>query len=289
MEKNQIIRCCSHQFIEGDVLHWWHDDTGRGIRTKFSDDLLWLPYVVYDYIEYSGDYSILDINVPYLYGEKLLNNIDEKYDFFEQSQKIENIYMHCIRAIDKSLNFGEHGIPKIGSGDWNDGFNYVGNNGKGESVWLAFFLYDILNKFTKICEYKLDLERKNEYEKIANKLKNNVNSNCWDGGWFKRAFCDDGNVIGSCKNQECKIDSISQSWSIISKCAEKEKNNVVMDNIEKYLVDKENGIIKLLDPPFEKGKINPGYIKSYLSRDKGEWRTIHTWCNMDSNCRNFTW
>ena len=289
MEKNQIIRCCSHQFIEGDVLHWWHDDTGRGIRTKFSDDLLWLPYVVYDYIEYSGDYSILDINVPYLYGEKLLNNIDEKYDFFEQSQKIENIYMHCIRAIDKSLNFGEHGIPKIGSGDWNDGFNYVGNNGKGESVWLAFFLYDILNKFTKICEYKLDLERKNEYEKIANKLKNNVNSNCWDGGWFKRAFCDDGNVIGSCKNQECKIDSISQSWSIISKCAEKEKNNVVMDNIEKYLVDKENGIIKLLDPPFEKGKINPGYIKSYLSRDKGKWRTIHTWCNMDCNCRNFTW
>ena len=264
IEKNQILKHAAHQFIEGDVLHWWHDETGRGIRTRFSDDLLWLPYVVYDYIEYSGDYSILDIDIPYLKGEILEENIDEKYDYYELSDTKENIYCHCIKSINRSLNMGKNGIPKIGSGDWNDGFNLIGNKGEGESVWLGFFLYNILNKFIKICDYKKDYNNKSLYQNIVVKLKDNLNKNCWDGRWFNRAFCDDGRVIGSIKNQECKIDGISQSWAVISNCTDKEKKEIAMDNLANYLVDKKEGIIKLLDPPFEKEDITPGYIKSYL-------------------------
>ena len=264
IEKNQILKHCTHQFVEGDVLHWWHEQTGMGIRTRFSDDLLWLPYVVYDYIEYTGDYGILDIEVPYLTGALLENNNDERYDYYALSDLKESVYLHCIRAIEKSLNFGQHGIPKIGSGDWNDGFNLIGNKGEGESVWLGFFLYDILSKFKNVCEYKSDFDNKYRYERIANDLRKNLNDNCWDGKWFNRAFCDDGKIIGSIKNQECKIDGISQSWAIISNCADKEKCRIAMDNFANHLVDKDEGIIKLLTPPFENGEITPGYIKSYL-------------------------
>ena len=264
IEKNQIIKHCSHQFIEGDVLHWWHEETGRGTRTHFSDDLLWLPYTVYDYVKFSGDYNILDIKIPYLYGEILEENCDEKYDYFGVSDITESIYLHCIRAIKKSLNFGKNGIPKIGSGDWNDGFNLIGNNGEGESVWLGFFLYDVLEKFKELCEYKKDYDNKNKFEEISKSLKNNINNNCWDGRWFNRAFCDDGKVVGSIKNQECKIDGISQSWAIISNCSDEEKGNIAMNNLVDYLIDRNDGIIKLLHPPFEKGDITPGYIKAYL-------------------------
>ena len=150
--KNQILKHAKHQFIEGDVEHWWHDENKRGIRTKFSDDLLWLVYMTIEYINLTGDYSILDIEVPYKKGDILDETADERYDLYEESEIKESIYKHCIRAIEKSLNFGEHDLPKIGSGDWNDGMSTVGNKGKGESVWLGFFLYDILNRFIPIME-----------------------------------------------------------------------------------------------------------------------------------------
>lgn len=150
--KNQIIKHAKHQFIEGDVEHWWHDETSRGIRTRFSDDLLWLVYMVCEYINMTGDYEILNIEVAYKKGEILGEGVDERYDLYEDSEIKEPLYMHCLRAIEKSLNFGEHGLPKIGSGDWNDGMSTVGNKGKGESVWLGFFLYDILNRFIPIME-----------------------------------------------------------------------------------------------------------------------------------------
>ena len=269
--KNQIIKHSAHQFIEGDVLHWWHEETMRGVRTRFSDDLLWLVYVVCDYISFSGDYDILDIETPYLEGNLLEDGVDEKYDFYAESGVAEPIYNHCIRAIDKSLDFGSMGIPKIGSGDWNDGFNFIGNKGNGQSVWLAFFLYDILKKFVKLCEYKSDETHKNKYECISENLKKCINQNCWDGRWYNRAFCDDGSVIGSIKNQECKIDGISQSWAVISGVADDERKKCSMESLEHYLVDKQNGLIKLLNPPFEKGSINPGYIMSYLpgTRENG--------------------
>ena len=267
--KNQIIRHSMHQFIEGDVEHWWHEETGRGIRTRFSDDLLWLPYVVADYIEFTGDYSILDIETNYLSGKILEDGVDERYDLYLPTEESESIYKHCIRAIEKSLNFGEHGLPKIGSGDWNDGFSTVGNKGKGESVWLAFFLCSVLKKFIKICEYveknQESQERKSEkYRKIIEELRKSINGNAWDGRWFNRAFTDDGKVLGSLQNDECKIDSIAQSWSVISNMGDNDKKYISMESLENHLVDTENGIIKLLDPPFENGVIEPGYIKAYL-------------------------
>lgn len=217
MLKNQILKHAKHQFIEGDVEHWWHEQTKRGIRTRFSDDKLWLVYLTEEYIKFTGDYSILDIEIPYLAGEILPEGVDERYDLYLPSEQKESLYEHCKKAIDISLQFGENGLPKIGSGDWNDGFNTVGNKGKGESVWLGFFLYDVLKKFIPICSKKQEEDRKKQYEQIMDKLKKALNTNGWDGRWFKRAFMDDGNVLGSIQNEECRIDGIAQSWSIISR------------------------------------------------------------------------
>lgn len=278
--KNQIIKHSKHQFLEGDVEHWWHDDTKRGIRTRFSDDLLWLPYATVEYINFTGDTSILEIKTPYLNGNTLKDGEDEKYDLYEESQIKQTIYAHCIKSIEKSLNFGEHGLPKIGSGDWNDGFSTVGNKGKGESVWLGFFLYYILKKFIPICVEKNDIELAKKYENVKEELKKNLNSVSWDGRWYKRAFMDDGNTLGSMENDECRIDSISQSWSVISNAGDNDKKFISMESLENHLVNKEDGIIKLLDPPFDKGKLNPGYIKAYLPgvRENGGQYT-HEYCS----------
>ncbi len=262
--KQQIIKHSKHQFIEGDVEHWWHEENQRGIRTRFSDDLLWLPYLVVEYVQFTGDKSILDIQTPYLEGAILAENQDERYDKYLPSKQEGSIYEHCIKSIEKSLNFGENGLPKIGSGDWNDGFSTVGNKGKGESVWLGFFLALILEKFIPICEEYKNKELAQKYEEIKNNLKKALNTNGWDGRWYKRAFMDDGNVLGSMENEECRIDSIAQSWSVISKMGDNDKKYISMESLEHHLIDRENGIIKLLDPPFEKGKLEPGYIKAYL-------------------------
>ena len=262
--KDQIIEHSRHQFIEGDVEHWWHNETKRGIRTRFSDDLLWLVYVTVEYIKYVNSEDILDVETSFLQGEILKNGEDEKYDFYPESDKKANIYTHIIKAIDKSLDFGENGLPKIGSGDWNDGMNTVGNKGKGESVWLGFFLYAILDKIIPICKKRNDDERAIKYEEIKNNLRKALNNNAWDGRWYKRAFTDDGKVLGCIENEECKIDSIAQSWSVISKAGDNDKKYIAMESLENHLIDKENGIIKLLDPPFENGDLEPGYIKAYL-------------------------
>jgi len=306
--KEQIIKHSKHQFIEGDVEHWWHEETGRGIRTKFSDDLLWLVYMVEEYINFTGEMDLLEIETPYVEGEQLEQGIDEKYDIHTESANKETIFMHCERAIQKSLNFGENGLPKIGSGDWNDGLSKVGSKGKGESVWLGFFLYDILQKWITICEERKKVEEKQkielrreetgaeinsnlieetiqhndnnknkteekikEYKEIAEKLKKALNTNAWDGRWYKRAFMDDGSTLGTLQNEECKIDAIAQSWSVISKAGENDKKYISMESLENHLVDKEHGIIKLLDPPFEKSNLEPGYIKAYLpgTRENG--------------------
>ena len=262
--KHQILKHAKHQFVEGDVEHWWHEETGRGIRTRFSDDLLWLVYVTLEYINHTGDTSILEIEIPYLQGELLKEGEDEKYDKYQVTSFKEPLYEHCKKAIERSLNFGENGLPKIGSGDWNDGFSTVGNKGKGESVWLGFFLYGILDKFIPICKQKGEEELAQKYTTIQNQLKRALNTNGWDGRWYKRAFMDDGNILGSMENDECRIDSIAQSWSIISQVGDNDKKYISMDSLENHLVDRENGIIKLLDPPFAKGKLEPGYIKAYL-------------------------
>ena len=217
--RNQILKHSEHQFVEGDVEHWWHEETARGIRTRFSDDLLWLPYMVIEYIKYTGKYDILYEEAYYVKGAPLEENVDERYELYLPSEKKESILEHCIRAIDKSLNFGENGLPKIGSGDWNDGFSTVGNKGRGESVWLGFFQYTVLKGFILILEkikevlmgkVKLETgnnseslelkiekisEKINIYNNITEKLKRALNTNGWDGRWYRRAFMDDGNVL----------------------------------------------------------------------------------------------
>lgn len=193
--KRQIIKHSKHQFIEGDVEHWWHEQNQRGIRTRFSDDLLWLAYLTIEYISFTGDKSILDIKTPYLQGEPLQEGQDERYEKYLPSKQEGTIYEHCIKAIERSLNFGENGLPKIGSGDWNDGFSTVGNKGKGESVWLGFFLSLILEHFIPICQERGQEDLASRYEEVRNNLKRALNTNAWDGRWYKRAFMDDGNVL----------------------------------------------------------------------------------------------
>ena len=284
--KNQIILHSKHQFIEGDVEHWWHEETKRGIRTKFSDDLLWLPYAVVEYINFTGDLSVLDVETPYLTGNLLEDKL-ELYDLYNESNVTGTIYDHCIKAIDKSLEFGKHNLPKIGSGDWNDAYSNVGTKGEGESVWLGFFLYKILDGFIEICKAREDNKNALKYETIKTKLKKTLNTEGWDGRWFRRAYMDDGNILGTIENEECRIDSIAQSWSIISNAGDNDKKYISMESLENHLIDKENGIIKLLDPPFEKGNLEPGYIKSYLPgvRENGGQYTHECCCYSRSKAK----
>lgn len=262
--KNQIVNACQHQFLEGDVQHWWHPVLNKGIRTKFSDDLLWLPYVTADYIEKTGDWSILDIEVNYLEDVSLKDEEEERYSIPRISETKGTVYEHCIKAIDYSLKFGEHGLPLMGSGDWNDGMNKVGYKGRGESVWLGWFLYTILRKFTNICEKEGDNGRKEKYQEVAESLIKSIEENAWDGSWYRRAYFDDGTPLGSIDNSECKIDSLSQSWALISKGGKETRAKEAMQAVVNYLVNEEEGIIKLLTPPFDSGDLNPGYIKGYV-------------------------
>jgi Cellobiose phosphorylase len=262
--KNQIINSAAHQFLEGDVQHWWHPVTDKGIRTKFSDDLLWLPYVLSDYIDVTGGTAILDDTSGFLQDELLKENEDERYNKPEIAQETGTLYEHCIKAIDKSLKFGPHGIPLMGSGDWNDGMNTVGNKGRGESVWLGWFLYSILIKFAPLCRMKGDIEKAESYISTANNIVEAIEKNAWDGSWYRRAYFDDGTPLGSANNMECQIDSLSQSWSAITGAGKPSRMNEAMGALEQYLIRRDEGLIKLLTPPFDRGDLKPGYIKAYV-------------------------
>lgn len=258
--KKQIIYHAEHQSKEGDVLHWWHAEKNNGTRTRFTDDLLWLPYAISKYIEVTHDYAILDEKIAFVEGRKLEENEDEIYIETTKSKEKASLYDHAKLAIEKSFSFGEHGLPQMGSGDWNDGMNNV----KGESVWLGFFLYKILIDFSKLCDKKQDEETSIIYRTIADELKKKLNTEGWDGKWYRRAFFEDSTLVGSEASAECKIDSITQSFSVISGAGEIQKCIDAMKNLDNFLVDRENQIIKLLTPPFSKCEKNPGYIKSYI-------------------------
>lgn len=262
--RQHIIYSASRQFLEGDVQHWWHPIVESGIRTRFSDDLLWLPFVLIDYIKNTGDYSILDERVNYLEDELLADKEDEHYKISNKSQVMGTIYEHCIKAIDKSLKYGKHDIPLMGSGDWNDGMSTVGNGGKGESIWLGWFLCSILGEFKNLCNYKNNIKKSVYYQEQASFIKNAINKNAWNGSWYLRAFFDDGTPLGSIQNDECKIDSISQSWAVISGSDTNERAKEAMNAVERNLINKDKGIVQLLTPAFEKSKLEPGYIKGYL-------------------------
>jgi len=270
MAREQILLHAAHQFVEGDVQHWWHNvgenppgKGDKGIRTKFSDDLLWLPYVTAEYIAVTGDFGILNEEVPFICGEILDEHTDEKYFVPDIANESASLYEHCIRALERT-KLGERGLPLMGSGDWNDGMSTVGNKGKGESVWLGWFLIDISQKFAPIFQHMNDDEMATKYEALTKTLMQNINENAWDGSWYRRAYFDDGTPMGSNINSECKIDSLSQSWAVIAGNADVERNKTAMHNLEVNLINKEAGIVKLLTPAFDEGELEPGYIKSYV-------------------------
>jgi cellobiose phosphorylase len=262
--RKQILLHASHQFAEGDVQHWWHEPSGKGTRTRFSDDLLWLPYVTAEYIRVTDDFNILDEIVPYIEDEPLKEFEDERYSSPRKSELTSSLYEHCKKAIERSLRFGEHGIPLMGSGDWNDGMNTVGNGGKGESVWLGWFLYSVLNSFAPICHKRGEHQESQRYLGAAKEIVEAIELNAWDGSWYRRAYFDNGQPLGSIENCDCKIDSISQSWAIFSGGGNKDRAQEAMNSLENYLIQRDEGLIKLLTPPFDEGDLDPGYIKSYI-------------------------
>ena len=264
MLRSHLLRAAAHQFAEGDVQHWWHPPTDRGVRTRFSDDFLFLPYTTCRYVLAVNDTGVLDEMIPFLEDRPVKPDEEAYYDLPRRSGASATLYEHCVRAINHGFSVGSHGLPLIGCGDWNDGMNLIGEHGKGESVWLAFFLFDTLTQFAAVARLRKDEAFAQRCLEHASELRRNIEANAWDGDWYRRAYFDDGTPLGSAQNEECQIDSLPQSWAVISGAAEPERARRAMDAVDQRLVRRDARLIQLFDPPFDKSSLNPGYIKGYL-------------------------
>jgi cyclic beta-1,2-glucan synthetase len=271
------------QFAAGDVQHWWLPTSGQGVKTRISDNRIWLPYVVAHYLEVTEDHALLDTPLAFLEGGPLPAGTQEVFSAPAATAESEPLYEHCVRALDSSLVIGSHGLPLFGTGDWNDGMNRVGVGGQGESVWLGWFLHSALSRFAPLAELKGDSDKAAHWRKHAFALQQAIEREAWDGDWYRRGYFDDGTPLGSVSSEECRIDSIAQSWAVISGAADPARAIRAMSAVNTQLVSRSDGLVLLFTPPFDHTRHDPGYIKAYppgLRENGGQYTHASMWSTL---------